>query len=80
MTFRLSSHIPEPINFRRWYFCASARDFQILDPTLQADFDALHKVRDADISDIGRDLADDKWVVAFEGDVTLPFITSSTIA
>lgn len=49
-------------------FLRERRDFQILDPDLQPDFDALKKVRDADIRDIGRDLADDKWVVAFEGD------------
>src|SRR5208282_2641072 len=49
-------------------FLRERRDFQILDPTLQPDLDALKKVRDADISDISRDLADDKWVVAFEGD------------
>ena len=49
-------------------FLRERRDFQILDPDLQPDFDALKKVRDADISDISRDLADDKWVVTFEGD------------
>jgi dipeptidyl aminopeptidase/acylaminoacyl peptidase len=49
-------------------FLRERRDFQILDPALQPDFDALRKVRDADISDISRDLADDKWVVTFEGD------------
>jgi dipeptidyl aminopeptidase/acylaminoacyl peptidase len=49
-------------------FLRERRDFQILDPTLQPDFEALKKVRDADISDISRDLADDKWVVTFEGD------------
>jgi dipeptidyl aminopeptidase/acylaminoacyl peptidase len=49
-------------------FLRERRDFQILDPDLKPDFDALRKVRDADISDVRRDLADDKWVVAFEGD------------
>ena len=49
-------------------FLRERRDFQILDPSLQPDFDALRKVRDADISNISRDLADDKWVVAFQGD------------
>ena len=49
-------------------FLRERRDFQILDPDIQPDFDALRKVRDADISDINRDLADDKWIVAFEGD------------
>ena len=49
-------------------FLRERRDFQVLDPAVQADFDALKKIRDADISDISRDLADDKWVVTFEGD------------
>ena len=44
------------------------REFQILDKSLQADFEALKKVRDADISNLSRDLADDKWIVTFEGD------------
>ena len=48
--------------------CASAAISRFSILTLQPDFDALKKVRDADISDVGRDLADDKWVVAFEGD------------
>jgi dipeptidyl aminopeptidase/acylaminoacyl peptidase len=49
-------------------FLRERRDFQILDKDIQADFDALRKVRDADISDISRDVNDDKWVVTFEGD------------
>ena len=49
-------------------FLRERRDFQILDKDIQADFDALHKVRDADISDVSRDLNDDKWIVTYEGD------------
>ena len=49
-------------------FLRERRDFQILDKSLEPDFAALKKVRDADVSDISRDLADDKWVVTFEGD------------
>jgi dipeptidyl aminopeptidase/acylaminoacyl peptidase len=49
-------------------FLRERRDFQILDKGIQADFDALHKVRDADISNISRDMNDDKWIVTFEGD------------
>ena len=49
-------------------FLRERRDFQILDKSIQPDFDALHKVRDADISNISRDLKDDKWIVTFEGD------------
>jgi len=49
-------------------FLRERRDFQIIDKDIQADFDALHKVRDADISNISRDIKDDKWIVTFEGD------------
>ncbi|MBV8477583.1 MAG: S9 family peptidase [Acidobacteria bacterium] len=49
-------------------FLRERRDFQILDPALKADYEALKKLRDADISNISRDLADDRWVVTFEGD------------
>src|SRR3954470_15724196 len=49
-------------------FLRERRDFQIVDKDIQGDFDALHKVRDADISSISRDLKDDKWIVTFEGD------------
>jgi dipeptidyl aminopeptidase/acylaminoacyl peptidase len=49
-------------------FLRERRDFQIVDKDIQADFDALRKVRDADISDVNRDLNDDKWIVTFEGD------------
>ena len=49
-------------------FLRERRDFQIVDKDIQADFDALRKVRDADISDVSRDLNDDKWIVTFEGD------------
>ena len=49
-------------------FLRERRDFQLIGKDLQADFDALKKVRDADISNLSRDLADDKWIVTFEGD------------
>ncbi len=49
-------------------FLRERRDFQIVDTNFRPDFEALKKVRDADVSDISRDLADDKWVVTFEGD------------
>jgi dipeptidyl aminopeptidase/acylaminoacyl peptidase len=49
-------------------FLRERRDFQILDKDIQGDFDALRKVRDADISNVSRDLNDDKWIVTFEGD------------
>jgi dipeptidyl aminopeptidase/acylaminoacyl peptidase len=49
-------------------FLRERRDIQLIDKDLQADFDALRKVRDADISNVSRDLADDKWIVTLEGD------------
>ena len=49
-------------------FLRERRDFQLLDKDFQPDFEVLKKVRDADVSDISRDLADDKWVVTYEGD------------
>jgi dipeptidyl aminopeptidase/acylaminoacyl peptidase len=49
-------------------FLRERRDIQVLDKDIQADIDALRKVRDADISNISRDLNDDKWIVDFEGD------------
>jgi len=44
------------------------RDFQAIDKSLQPDFDAIKKVRAADISDLSRDLADDRWIVTLESD------------
>jgi dipeptidyl aminopeptidase/acylaminoacyl peptidase len=49
-------------------FLRERRDFQILDKSLQPDFDAIRKIRTADISNISRDLADDRWIVTLEGD------------
>lgn len=49
-------------------FLRDRRDFEIVNKDFEPDFEALKKVRDADVSDISRDLADDKWVVTFEGD------------
>jgi dipeptidyl aminopeptidase/acylaminoacyl peptidase len=49
-------------------FLRARRDFQIVDKEFQSDFDLLRKIRDADISNLSRDLNDDKWIVTFEGD------------
>jgi dipeptidyl aminopeptidase/acylaminoacyl peptidase len=49
-------------------FLRERRDFQLLDRSLQPDFDAIGKIRSADISNISRDLADDRWIVTLEGD------------
>ena len=68
--FDVSFAVEQPKNHKLQavVFLRERRDFQILDKDIQPDFDALRKVRDADISDISRDLKDDKWVVTFEGD------------
>ena len=68
--FDVSFTVEHPKNHRLQavVFLRERRDFQILDRDLQADFEALRMVRDADISNISRDLKDDKWIVTFEGD------------
>ena len=68
--FDVSSTLEQPKTHKLQavVFLRERRDFQILDKDIQADFDALHKVRDADISNVSRDLKDDKWIVTFEGD------------
>jgi dipeptidyl aminopeptidase/acylaminoacyl peptidase len=49
-------------------FLRERRDFQIVDKDIAGDFEILRKVRNADISNVSRDLADHKWIVTFEGD------------
>jgi dipeptidyl aminopeptidase/acylaminoacyl peptidase len=41
------------------------REWTVIDKSLQADFDALGKVRDGDLSIISRDLADNTWIVSY---------------
>ncbi|MGD0117426.1 MAG: S9 family peptidase [Candidatus Binatus sp.] len=40
----------------------------VVDPSIQADFDAIAKVADGDFSVVDRDLADKTWLVAFSSD------------
>ena len=49
-------------------FLRARRDFQPIGDDIAADLATLKKVRDADITNISRDLADDKWIVSYEGD------------
>jgi dipeptidyl aminopeptidase/acylaminoacyl peptidase len=49
-------------------FLRERRDYRIVDPSVQADFEALKKVRDGDISGISPDLSNNKWVVGFVTD------------
>jgi len=57
------SHALEGVEFVR-----ARSEWQVMDPALKADFDALHKVRDADIRVVSRDLADQHWIVAYISD------------
>ncbi len=49
-------------------FVRARREWKVIDPAVQADFDALRKVRDADLSVASRDLADKTWIVSFVSD------------
>jgi len=49
-------------------FLRERRDYKITDPSLQADFDALRTVKDADIADIRPDLSNKKWIVTYVSD------------
>ena len=49
-------------------FLRERRDFVLLDKSLQADFEAIRAIRPADVSNISRNLADDRWIVTLEGD------------
>jgi dipeptidyl aminopeptidase/acylaminoacyl peptidase len=49
-------------------FVRERSEWQVLDPSVQADFDALGKVRDGDLNIISRDLADTKWIIAYDLD------------
>jgi len=59
---------PKSSKLEAVFFLRERRDIQLIDKDLQVDLDALRKVRDADISNLSRDLSDDKWIVTFEGD------------
>jgi dipeptidyl aminopeptidase/acylaminoacyl peptidase len=44
------------------------RQWKVIDPAVQADFDALAKVHDGDFSVVSRDRADQTWLVAYTSD------------
>ncbi|MDW8255680.1 MAG: S9 family peptidase [Acidobacteriota bacterium] len=46
-------------------FIRARREWQLLDPSLRADFDLLRKERDGDLSIISRDREDRMWIVAY---------------
>jgi len=49
-------------------FLRDRSEWQLIDSSLQPDFDILKKVRDADFDVMNRDLADRTWIVAYEDD------------
>ncbi|MFQ5927424.1 MAG: alpha/beta fold hydrolase [Terriglobia bacterium] len=54
------THKIEAVRFTR-----ARREWQVIDNSLQGDFDALAKVRDADFSISSRDYQDKTWLVAY---------------
>ncbi|HVP42284.1 MAG TPA: S9 family peptidase [Terriglobales bacterium] len=57
------SHALEAVEFIR-----ARSEWQVLDPAVKTDFEAIKKVRDADLRVVSRDLADQHWVVAYSAD------------
>ncbi len=57
------THVLEAVEFIR-----ARSDWQVLDPAVKADFEALKKVRDADLRVVSRDLSDQHWIVSYVGD------------
>jgi dipeptidyl aminopeptidase/acylaminoacyl peptidase len=49
-------------------FTRARSEWQIIDPSIKADFDALRRVRDGDFNIGSRDLADKTWLVSFVED------------
>lgn len=49
-------------------FVRARTEWQVIDPAIKADFDALRKLRDGDFSVSSRDLADKTWIVVYDLD------------
>jgi dipeptidyl aminopeptidase/acylaminoacyl peptidase len=49
-------------------FSPGRSTWKVIDPTIQADFDAIAKLHDGDFSVVNRDTADKTWLVAFTSD------------
>src|SRR5271166_840727 len=49
-------------------FDPGRRHWTVIDPSIQADFDAIAKISDGDFTVVDRDLADRTWLVSFESD------------
>jgi dipeptidyl aminopeptidase/acylaminoacyl peptidase len=49
-------------------FDPGRKHWTVVDPSIQADFDAIAKISDGDFSIVDRDLADQTWLVSFDSD------------
>ena len=49
-------------------FDSGRMHWTVIDPSIQADFDAIAKISDGDFSIVDRDLADKTWLVSFSND------------
>ena len=49
-------------------FDPGRKHWTVVDPSVQADFDAIAKITDGDFTVVDRDLADKTWIVSFESD------------
>ena len=49
-------------------FDPGRKHWMVVDPSVQADFDAIAKITDGDFTVIDRDLADRTWIVSFQSD------------
>ncbi len=49
-------------------FDPGRKHWTVVDPSIQADFDAIAKISDGDFSVVDRDLADKTWLVSFDSD------------
>lgn len=58
-----TKHTLEAVNYTK-----ARREWTVLDKAVQADFDAIRKVRDGDFGIVSRDLADKTWLVAYTTD------------
>ena len=59
---------PKSHNLEAIEFIRARSEWQVLDPAVKGDLEALKKVRDADIRVVSRDLADQHWIVAYFAD------------
>ena len=49
-------------------FDPGRKHWTVVDPSVQADFEAIAKITDGDFTVVDRDLADKTWLVSFESD------------